>query len=339
MRILYIGGTGLISTACTTAALDAGHDVWLLNRGTSRLPAAVGPDRLLTADAYDEQQVRAAVGGLDFDVVVQWVGYLPHQVEQDIRVFSGAGQYVFISTAAAYEKPPSNWLHTEATPLANPLWDYGQQKIACERTLTDAYERSGFPVTIARPSLTYGPSQIPVVIGSWAKPYTLIDRMRRGAPIIVPGDGTSLWTVTHNSDFARGLVGLFGNERASGEAFHITSDESMTWNQIYSQVGAAAGAEPDIRHVPSDGIVAACPDEMGNLWGDKSYSTVFDNSKIRRFVPGFEATVAFADGIKDTVAWFDADPARQEIDEAANARWDRLAAIYAEALAQARGAA
>lgn len=336
MRILYIGGTGLISTACTEAALAAGHDVWLLNRGLSRLPAAVGPDRVLSADAYNEEQVRAAVKGLEFDTVVQWVGYLPQQVEQDIRVFPDVSQYVFISTAATYEKPPSHWLHTETTPLANPYWDYGQQKIACERALMEAYERSGFPVVIARPSLTYGPSQIPVVIGSWAKPFTLIDRIRRGKPIIVPGDGTSLWTITHNSDFAKGLIGLLGNERAVGEAFHITSDESLTWNQIYGLVSAAAGPEPDILHVPSDGIVAACPDELGNLWGDKSYSTVFDNSKIRDFVPGFAATVPFADGIKETVAWLDADPSRQQIDEDANARWDRLAAIYQDALSRAK---
>jgi nucleoside-diphosphate-sugar epimerase len=337
MRILFIGGTGLISTACARAALGAGHELWLLNRGTSKLPSAVGPERQLRADAYDERQVQEAISGLEWDVVVQWVGYLPEQVEQDIRVFGGAGQYIFISTAAAYEKPPSHWLHTEETPLANPLWDYGAKKISCERALLGAYEASRFPVTIARPSLTYGPSQIPVVIGSWQKPFTIIDRMRRGAKIIVPGDGTSLWTLTHNSDFARGLLGLFGNAAAIGEAFHITSDESMTWNQIYQEVGAAAGAAPDLLYVPSDGIIASNPEEQGNIWGDKSYSTVFDTSKIKQFVPGYQATVSFSAGIKETVAWFDADPNRQAINQAANLRWDRLAAVYEEAMRRAAG--
>ena len=227
---------------------------------------------------------------------MQWVGYLPAQVQQDINVFAGAGQYVFISTAATYEKPPSHWLVTERTPQSNPYWDYGRQKIACERLLIEAGDRSGFPYTIVRPSLTYGVSQIPVVIGSWDKPFTIVDRMRRGAPIIVPGDGTSLWTITHNSDFAKGLLGLLGNPAAIGQDFHITSDEALAWDQIYSLVGAAAGAAPNILHVPSDAIVAADPSELGSLFGDKIYSTVFDNSKLRGVVPGYRATVPFAKG-------------------------------------------
>jgi nucleoside-diphosphate-sugar epimerase len=179
-------------------------------------------------------------------------------------------------------------------------------------------------------------SQIPVVIGSWDKPFTIIDRMRRGAPIIVPGDGTSLWTVTHNSDFAQGLLGLLGNPAALHQDFHITSDEALTWDQIYSLVGAAAGVAPNILHVPSDAIVAADPSELGSLFGDKIYSTVFDNSKLRGVVPGYRATVPFAKGIAETVAWFDAGPDRQAIDEAANRRWDDLASVYQEALARLR---
>jgi nucleoside-diphosphate-sugar epimerase len=336
MRALFIGGTGLISSACSAAAVAAGHDLWLLNRGRSRLEVPVPPERTIIADAYNEAEVRAAVGPREWDVVVQWNGYLPSQVEQDIRVFSRARQYVFISTAATYEKPPSHWLITEETPQSNPFWDYARQKIACEAVLAEAGKQKGFPYTIVRPSLTYGPSQVPVVVGSWEKPYTIIDRVRRGAPIIVPGDGTSLWTITHNSDFAKGLLGLLGNPAAIGQALHITSDEALTWGQIYSLVGAAAGAEPNVLHVPSDAIVAADPGQLGNLFGDKIYSTVFDNSKLRSLVPGYRATVPFATGIAETVAWFDADPARQEIDHAANLRWDRLATVYQEALARLR---
>ncbi len=334
MRALFVGGTGLISSACSAAAVAAGHELWLLNRGRSRLEVPVPAARTIVADAYNEAEVRAALQGRDWDVVVQWVGYLPAQVQQDIGVFSGVGQYVFISTAATYEKPPSHWLVTERTPQSNPYWDYGRQKIACERLLMEAGDRSGFPYTIVRPSLTYGVSQIPVVIGSWDKPFTIIDRMRRGAPIIVPGDGTSLWTITHNTDFAKGLLGLLGNPAAIGQDFHITSDEALAWDQIYSLVGAAAGAAPKILHVPSDAIVASDPSELGSLFGDKIYSTVFDNSKLRGVVPDYRATVPFAQGIAETVAWFDAGPDRQGVDEAANRRWDNLAAVYQEALAR-----
>jgi nucleoside-diphosphate-sugar epimerase len=335
MRALFVGGTGLISSACSAAVAAAGHDLWLLNRGRSRLEVPLPPGRTIIADAYNEAEVRAALGRREWDVVVQWIGYLPGQVQQDLRVFSAAGQYVFISTAATYEKPPSHWLVSEKTPQSNAYWDYGRQKIACEKLLIEAGERSGFPYTIVRPSLTYGPSQIPVIIGSWDKPFTIVDRMRRGAPIIVPGDGTSLWTITHNSDFAQGLLGLLGHPAALRQDFHITSDEALTWDQIYSLVGAAAGAVPNVLHVPSDAIVAADPSERGSLFGDKIYSTVFDNSKLRGVVPDFRAQVPFAAGITETVAWFDADPGRQAIDEAANRRWDSLAAIYQEALARA----
>jgi nucleoside-diphosphate-sugar epimerase len=334
MRVLFIGGTGLISTACSAAAVAAGHDLWLLNRGKSKLPLAVPPDHVIRADANDTTDLRSALRG-QWDVVVQWVGYLPSHVEQDLVTFSGVGQYIFISSASAYEKPPSRWLVTERTPRVNPYWEYSRNKIRCEEILFEARAKSGFPVTVVRPSLTYGPSQIPVVIGSWDKPFTIVERMRRGARIIVPGDGTSIWTLTHNSDFAKGLLGLFGQSRALGEDFHITSDESLSWDQIYRSVGAAAGVEPDLLHVPSEGIIAACPEEMGNLWGDKAYSTVFDNSKLTSIVPGFKATVPFADGIKETVAWFDEDPSRQGIDDEANNRWDRLAEVYVGALRQA----
>lgn len=332
MRILFIGGTGLISSACSLASIDAGHELWLLNRGQSKLPTNVPKERVLRADATDEAQITAALSGHRFDVVVQWVGYLPDHIARDVKTFADVGQYVFISSASVYEKPPSHWMITEQTPTVNPHWRYARDKIACEGVLRRAYGETGFPSTIVRPSLTYGPSQIPVSIGSWTKPYTLIDRMRRGAKIIVPGDGTSIWTITHASDFAKGLLGLFGNKKALGEDFHITSDEALTWNQIYGYVGEAAGVEPHILHVPSDGIVASDPEQKGNLFGDKCYSTVFDNAKLRRFVPGFKATVPFSEGIRATIAWFEEDSGRQEIDDEANEHWDHLASVYEEAL-------
>jgi nucleoside-diphosphate-sugar epimerase len=335
MKILFIGGTGVISTACVSEALDAGHDVWILNRGLSRLPNYVGAERTLIADASDEFQVREAVGSRRFDVVIQWTAYVPRQIELDLRLYADAGQYVFISSASAYEKPPSNWLVTEMTPLANPYWQYSRDKIACEEVLRDAHRSTGFPVTIIRPSHTYGFSKIPVVIGSSAMPFTIIDRMRRGARILVPGDGTSIWTLTHNTDFAKGLIPLLGRSEAIGEDFHITSDEALTWNQIYSLIARAAGVELDVLYVPSDAVIAADPTQLGNLWGDKANSAVFDNSKLRSVVPGFKAVVPFEQGIQEAVDWFDADPGRQEIDEGANALWDRLASIYSEALARA----
>jgi nucleoside-diphosphate-sugar epimerase len=335
MRVLFIGGTGLISSACSVAAEQAGHELWLVNRGKSKLPPAVPTDRIIIADANDPAGLRAALSGMEWDVVVQWIGFHPDHIAEDVTTFADAGQYIFISSASVYETPPSNWLITERTPTVNPLWEYSQQKIACEQVLRDAFAASDFPMTIVRPSHTYGVSQIPVAIASWVEPFTIIDRMRRGAKILVPGDGTSLWTVTHNSDFAKGLVGLFGQRQALGEDFHITSDEALTWNQIYALVAAAAGAEPNVLHLPTDALVAADPTLLGSMWGDKSNSSVFDNSKLRSLVPDFVATTPFADGIRETVAWFDADPGRQGIDDEANALWDRLVAIYEDALHRA----
>jgi nucleoside-diphosphate-sugar epimerase len=332
MDILFIGGTGIISTACVTAALEAGHDVSILNRGRSARPNQVGDARTYVADASDERQVREALGNRRFDAVIQWTAYVPEQVELDVRLYADSGQYVFISSASAYDKPPADWLITESTPLRNEFWQYSRDKIACEEVLQAAHQSTGFPMTIIRPSLTYGYSQIPLAIGSWERPYTVVDRMRRGAKVLVPGDGTSIWTITHSSDLARGLIPLLGNLRAIGEDFHITSDEALTWNQIYSLVGAAAGVEPDILHVPSDGMVAADTTLLGTLWGDKINSSVFDNSKLRGLVPDFKAVVPFEAGIRDTVEWFDADPSRQMIDEKANLLWDRVASVYVDAL-------
>ncbi|HEY5302879.1 MAG TPA: NAD-dependent epimerase/dehydratase family protein [Acidimicrobiales bacterium] len=332
MNVLFVGGTGLISSACVLEAMSAGHDVWVLNRGVSLLENHVDANHTLIADATNETQVRAVLGDRHFDVVIQWTAYVPVQVELDLRLFSNVAQYIFISSASAYQKPPAHWLITEATPLENPFWQYSRDKIACEEVLMTAHATTGFPVTIIRPSLTYGDSQIPVAIGSWTKPYTIVDRMRRGAKILVPGDGTSLWTLTHNTDFARGLVPLFAVAEAIGEAFHITSDEALTWNQIYRLVGDAAGVEPDLVHIPSDALIAADSELLGSLWGDKVNTAVFDNAKLRRLVPDFHAKVPFAQRIRETVKWFDHDASRRAIDDVANHLWDRLATIYTDAL-------
>lgn len=336
MKVLFVGGTGLISSASASAAQNAGHEVWLLSRGRSVLPTSVSSDRVIAADATDAEGLRAALSGMFWDVVVQFIGFHPDHVADDVVTFENSDQYVFISSASVYEKPPSSWLITEGTAKVNPFWDYSKNKIACEEVLQRAHDKSGFPITIVRPSLTYGPSQIPVLVGSWTKPFTIVDRIRRGGKILVPGDGTAIWTLTHSSDFAAGLIGLLGNDGAIGEDFHITSDEALSWNQIYGLLGQVAGAEPDILHVPTDAIVAADPSQLGSLWGDKAHSSVFDNSKLRSVVPAFEAKTPFREGIRETVAWFDADPSRQAIDDEANALWDRLAAIYGEALATSR---
>jgi nucleoside-diphosphate-sugar epimerase len=335
VRLLYIGGTGLISSACLDLAVERGHEVSVLNRGrTHNLPVPDGVKRLV-ADLADADAVRAALGEESFDAVVQWIGFTPDQIARDVALFTGrTTQYVFISSATVYRKPPVHYLVTEAgTPLANPFWEYAENKIACEERLLEAHH-AGFPITIVRPSLTYGLTQVPACLSSWERPYTIIDRMRRGAPVIVPGDGTSLWTLTHNSDFAVGLLGLLGHPGALGEAVHITSDEVLTWNDIYAVIGEAAGAAPRILHVPTDALVAADRELLGSLWGDKSHSLVFDNTKIRTLVPEFAPVVPFAKGIRRTVEWFDADPARQVIDERANALWDRVAEVYLDALAR-----
>src|SRR5216684_5368549 len=303
MRILFIGGTGIISAASTALAAHRSLDITLLSRGqhASELPAGV---RTLIADVNDP----AAVLKLEhesFDAVVDWIAFNPADIERDLKLFRGrTRQFVFISSASAYQKPQTHYLMTESTPLANPYWDYARNKIACEERLMQAYRDEGFPVTIVRPSLTYGETLIPLVLNSWQQSYTAVDRMIRGQKMVVPGDGSSLWVITHNTDFAKGLVGLLGHEQAIGQAFHITTDEVMTWNQFYRIVGAAAGVEPQLVHIASDFIGACLPEALGGLIGDKAVSVVFDNSKIKRFVPDYCATTPFWKGIRRTLDWF-----------------------------------
>jgi nucleoside-diphosphate-sugar epimerase len=327
MRVLFIGGTGIISTASTALAAERGIDLTLLTRGrrAANLPAGL---KTLALD-IDDPAAAAALRDTSFDVVVDWIAFTPAHIERDLHLFRGrTRQYIFISSASAYQKPATHYLITESTPLANPFWEYSRNKIACEDRLLKAYREEGFPVTIVRPSLTYGETQIALAVNSWAKSYTMVDRMRRGKKVIVPGDGSSLWVITHNTDFAKGLVGLLGLEQAIGHAFHITSDEVMTWNQLYNIVATAAGVEPQLVHIASDFIGACLPEALGGLIGDKAVSVVFDNSKIKRFVPGYCATTPFGQGIRRTLAWFDADPARRQVDAEANAKWDKLIEVY-----------
>ena len=321
MKVLFIGGTGNISSACSRLAVERGIELYHLNRGVVNADI---PKEVITinADIKNKDQVIEKIGDLRFDVVVNFIAFTPEDVKQDIELFKDkTGQYIFISSASVYQKVGGHPVITESTPLYNPYWDYSQDKITCEELLNEEYRKSGFPITIVRPSLTYD-TVIPVAIGSWTD-YTIIDRMKKGKQVIIHGDGTSLWSVTHSDDFAIGFVGLLGNQQSIGHSFHITTDELLNWNQIYEAVADAAGAELNAVHIASD-FICDVGDKTGwewmrgNLLGDKAVSTIFDNSKIKRFVPEFTATIPFKQGIKRTVDWFEADPKRMVIDEGNN---------------------
>ncbi len=330
MKVLFIGGTGLISSACAELAVRRGMDLTILNRARSFKYAVPAGAHLLTADVHgDSTLLASALAGQTFDVVVDWIAFTPEDIERDLALFGGrTGQFIFISSASAYQKPPAYYLITEETPLENPYWQYSRSKIACEQRLMQAWRQTGFPVTIVRPSLTYGPSQLPLCVNSWEHPYTVVDRMRKGKKVIIPGDGTSLWVCTWNADFAVGVLGLFGNPAVIGEAFHITSDEVLTWNQLYGQTAEALSVTPNFIHIPSELLSAWDDKYTGSLIGDKMNSVVFDNSKIKRFVPEFECRVTWAEGVQQTISWFDANPARQTIDQQADQLWDRIIAAY-----------
>jgi nucleoside-diphosphate-sugar epimerase len=323
MNVLFIGGTGIISSACTQLAAERGHQLYLLNRGQSSraVPAGV---KVLRGDVRDPASLAAALGDLSFDAVVNWVAFTPEHIEADLAAFRGrTRQYVFISSASAYQKPISLLPITESTPLHNPFWQYSLNKIACEERLLRAYREDGFPVTIVRPSHTYDQTLLPMDGG-----YTAVARMRAGKRVIVHGDGTSLWVLTHHRDFAVGFVGLLGNPHALGETFHITGNELQSWNAIFAEVARAAGTTADIVHLPSEMIAAFDADWGAGLLGDKAHSVIFDNTKIRRIVPDFNPVIPFARGADEIMAWYDADPARQVIDTALDARMDALLAAY-----------
>jgi nucleoside-diphosphate-sugar epimerase len=324
MKVLFIGGTGNISTAVSKHAVELGIDLYHLNRGTHRPLTWV---HHLKGDITNRQQMVDVLKDHKWDVVVNWIAFTEEDIAQDIELFKGkTNQYIFISSASCYQKPPVKHNITEETPVINPFWKYSQDKIACEERLMHEYRVNGFPVTIVRPSHTYD-TVIPVVYGGWQE-YTIIDRMRKGQKIIIHGDGTSLWTITHSADFAKGFCGLMGHEQALGEAYHITSDEVMSWNQIYKVVAEAAGCEMNAVRIPSDFIIRVVPEHKGRLWGDKSESAIFDNSKIKSLVPNFKATIPFREGIRQTLDWFEADPSRQLIRPETTAMMDRIIGAY-----------
>ncbi len=325
MKVLFIGGTGNISTSVSKLAISMGMDLYLLNRGTTRKKIAGA--KTITCDVAKAGDLKHSLKDHMWDVVVNWIAYTEDDVNRDIELFNGkTKQYIFISSASAYQKPVSHPVITESTPVANPHWEYSRNKIACEDRLINAYRSQNFPVTIVRPSHTYD-TVIPVAVGGWDE-YTIIDRMKKGKKIIVHGDGTSLWVLTHAEDFARAFVGLMGHQQATGHTFHITSDEILTWNQIYEAVADAAGAKANIVHIPSEFICRYDESQTGNLIGDKAHSVIFDNSKIKKFVPGYTATITFKEGIKRTLAWFDANPDKKVIKEETNKLMDRIIQAY-----------
>ncbi len=323
MKVLFIGGTGIISSGCAPLALEKGIDLYFLNRGQSgrQTPEVV---KHLHGDIRDPKSVEQAIGDHKFDAVVNWIAFMPNHIQQDIDLFRGkAGQYIFISSASAYQTPPSTLPVTESTILDNPHWEYSRNKIACEELLVDAYRKEKFPITIVRPSHTYDERLLPFDHG-----YTVVDRMRKGKPVIVHGDGTSIWVLTHHTDFAKGFVPLLGNSHAIGEAYHITSDELLTWNQIYDQVAEAAGTKAIKVHVASDTLAKHDSNWGPGLLGDKANSMIFDNSKIKKLAPDFTCTTPFRRGAEEIIAWYDADPARQLVNQAQDELEDKFVDMY-----------
>ena len=332
MKILFIGGTGTISMAITRLLAGQGHDLTLLNRGNrnAELPDNV---KIIEADISNEEETAKKLEGMTFDCVGEFIGFVPSQLERDFRLFNGkTKQFIYISSASAYQKPPKGYKITEETPLENPYWQYSRDKKACEEFLMDRYRNDGFPVTIVRPSHTYDERSVPLGVhgnnGSWQ----VVKRIMEGKKVIIHGDGTSLWTITHNSDFAKAYAGLIGNPKAIGEAFHITTDEAVTWNQIYGAIADALGVELKPYYVSSQTLVdMSCYDFLGSLIGDKSNSVEFDNSKVKSLVPDFKAEIKAEDGIKMTVKNVLANPEFQKEDREFDEWCDRLMAALDKA--------
>ncbi|MBA7472035.1 GDP-L-fucose synthase [subsurface metagenome] len=325
MKVLFIGGTGNISTSCSLLTLEKGIDLYHLNRGVTKeeIPGVIS----IKADIHNKEETLKAIGDHDFDVVVDWIAFIQDDVKRDYEIFKGkVKQFIFISSASAYQKPLSDPRITESTPLANPVWEYSQNKIACEDYLLQKYREEGFPITIVRPSHTYR-NVFPVAVGDW-RGYWLIDRIKNRKKIVVHGDGTSLWVLTHSEDFAKGFVGLLGNIHAIGHAFHITSDELLTWNQIYEIIADIVGMKANLIHIPSDFIMKYDSETGAGLWGDKAYSVIFDNTKIKTFVPEFKATIPFTEGIKKVLNWFDEDETRKKLNPKDDEYMDNLINSY-----------
>ncbi len=334
MKILMIGGTGTISSAITRQLSTSDHDLWLLNRG-HRQDEVPGGVRQVIVDINDEVEVLKQLGSEQFDVVCEFIGFVPAHVERDIRLFKGrTRQYVYISSASAYHKPAANYVINEGTTLANPYWQYSRDKIACEERLMEEYRKQGFPVTIVRPSHTYCERGVPTSVHGPKGSWQVLKRMMEGKPVIVQGDGSSLWTLTWNEDFARGFIGLLGNPKAIGEAFQIMSDERLTWNQIYQSVANALKVDYHPYYVASDFLAAVSPKEWeleGNLIGDKAVTVVFDCSKLKRAVPGFQATTRFSEGVRRSIAYLLNHPELQ-IEEPDFDHWcDKVIEVQEEA--------
>lgn len=326
LSVLFIGGTGTISSACVQLAVERGMQLCLLNRGQSERSVPAGVE-ILRGDIRNKNAVQKALGSRMFDAVVDWIAFTPDHIEMDLELFrERTSQYVFISSASVYQTPPASLPVTESTPLRNPFWAYSRGKIACEDRLIKAHREENFPITIVRPSHTYDRTLFPM-----HGQYTILHRMRVGKKVIVHGDGASLWTLTHHRDFAKGFVGLLGLPQAIGETFHITSDEVLTWNQIFEIVAHAAGVQPRIVHIPSEFIAAFDPDWGASLLGDKTHSMIFDNTKIKRFVPDYVATIPFARGAEEVVNWFDANPAKKVVNEETDRLIDKIIAAYESA--------
>ncbi len=336
MKALFIGGTGTISAAISKQLIENGCELYLLNRGNRNalLPAGA---KELRADINDEQAVAALIQDLSFDVIADFIAFVPAQLERDYRLFKGkTRQFIFISSASAYQKPLSDYRVTESTPLANPYWKYSRNKIDCEEYLMKLYREEGFPVTIVRPSHTYDERSLPLGLHGNQGNWSVAKRMLEGKPVIIHGDGTSLWTMTHNSDFARAFIGLMGNIHAVGEAVQITSDETVTWNQVYESIAAVLGVKLNAVHIASD-FLAACGEKAGmdltgGLLGDKANSVVFDNTKLKRLVPGYAATVRFDQGVRMTIEYILAHPEYQREDKEFDEWCDKVIAAQEQAL-------
>lgn len=330
MKILLIGGTGTISTDITLLLLKQGHSVTLLNRGSRPLPAGA---TALQCNIEDEGAAAATLQGHTFDIVADFIAYTPLHVQRDVRLFTGkTSQYVFISSASAYQKPPVSPFITESTPLKNPYWQYSRDKIACEEYLMEQYRKADFPVTIVRPSHTYSSRNVPVGLHGGNGSWPVLQRMLKGKPVLVHGDGASLWTFTHSTDFARAFAGLLGNPHAIGQAVHITSDESLTWNQAYGIIAAALGVPLRCVYAPSVAIAAKGKaygyDFEGGLLGDKANSVIFDNHKIKQLVPGFTAVMRYDEGVREAVAYLLQNPALQTQDENFERFCDEMVDLY-----------
>ncbi len=343
MRILFIGGTGTISSAISKLLLKQGHELYLLNRGNKNdMFNDCDTDKLvyIKADINDEKSAKKALGNLSFDCVADFIAFEPEQVERDYRLFNGrTKQYIFISSASAYQKPLSSCVITESTPLKNTYWQYSENKRICEEKLMKRYRENGFPVTIVRPSHTYCENSIPIGVHGNKGSYQVIRRMLEGKPVLIPGDGSSLWTVTHNSDFAVGFAGLIGNIHALGEAVHITSDESLTWNQIYKIVADKLGVELKPYYVTSD-FLSKCGEQFdynGSLLGDKSNTVIFDNTKIKRLVPGFCAKKRFDQGAAETIEYILSHKECQIEDKEFDVWCDKVIEVLDKAVAEMRG--